>query len=143
MLLELKSALLSRREVLVALTESSEGRMLDEAMILLQELSDVPELWVSRLERTNKMLDSLTSTFLERVSFEVALTSERSNTVQKKFNAVGTIMLPLLVTQGLFTMNVKVPGGDVNNLDWFFAVVTVSAAVFIMAFAIFRRFDWL
>jgi Mg2+ and Co2+ transporter CorA len=54
------------------------------------------------------MLDSLTSTFLERVSFEVALTSERSNTVQKKFNAIGTIMLPLLVTQGLFTMNVKV-----------------------------------
>jgi Mg2+ and Co2+ transporter CorA len=106
------------------------------------------------------MLDSLTSTFLERVSFEVALTSERSNTVQKKFNAVGTIMLPLLVTQGLFTMNVKVlvplparriwltffakvPGSDVDNLDWFIAIVSVSAAVFVVAFAVFRRFDWL
>jgi hypothetical protein len=36
MLLELKTALLSRREVLLALTESSEGRMHEEAMILLQ-----------------------------------------------------------------------------------------------------------
>ncbi len=59
---------------------------------------------IRRLDLTYRMLSSLVSTYLERVSFEVALTSEQSNKVQEKFNAVGTILLPLLVIQGMHFM---------------------------------------
>lgn len=46
---------------------------------------------------------------------------ERTADVLGKLTVLGTIVLPLNIIGSLWGMNVKVPGQDVENLDWFYS----------------------
>ena len=60
----------------------------------------------------------------------------------KRFGAISTLCLPLLVAQGMFSMNVEVPGRDVNNLAWFGGITSTFLAIIVIGFFIFKRIDW-
>lgn len=46
---------------------------------------------------------------------------ERTADVLGKLTVLGTIVLPLNIIGSLWGMNVKVPGQDIDNLDWFWS----------------------
>lgn len=60
------------------------------------------------IEATKETLSNLNSTYLARVDIEVAYSSNRMDSVMKKFGAMTTIMLPLTFVTGLWGMNVNV-----------------------------------
>lgn len=43
-----------------------------------------------------------------------------------KLTVLGTIVLPLNIIGSLWGMNVKVPGQDVDNLNWFYSSMFFS-----------------
>jgi len=51
---------------------------------------------------------------------------ERTADVLGKLTVLGTIVLPLNIIGSLWGMNVKVPGQDVDNLDWFYSSMSFS-----------------
>lgn len=46
---------------------------------------------------------------------------EQTADVLGKLTVLGTIVLPMNIICGMWGMNVKVPGQDVDNLYWFWA----------------------
>lgn len=49
--------------------------------------------------------------------------AEQTNDVLGKLTVLGTIVLPMNIVAGLYGMNVKVPGQDVDSLAWFWSLV--------------------
>jgi magnesium transporter len=47
--------------------------------------------------------------------------SEKSADILGKLTVVGTIVLPMNIICGMWGMNVKVPGQEVDNLIWFWS----------------------
>ena len=47
---------------------------------------------------------------------------EQTADVLGKLTVLGTIVLPMNIITGMWGMNVLVPGQDVENLNWFFAI---------------------
>lgn len=77
---------------------------------------------------------------------------ERTADVLGKLTVLGTIVLPLNIIGSLWGMNVKVPGQDIENLNWFYSSMfldlrypmtmltescTVTAALVLFAIASF------
>lgn len=48
--------------------------------------------------------------------------AERTNDILGKLTVVGTIVLPMNIVTGLWGMNCIVPGQEVENLNWFYAL---------------------
>jgi magnesium transporter len=46
---------------------------------------------------------------------------EQTADVLGKLTVLGTIVLPLNIICGMWGMNVKVPGQDVDSLTWFYS----------------------
>lgn len=46
---------------------------------------------------------------------------EQTADVLGKLTVLGTIVLPMNIICGMWGMNVKVPGQDIENLNWFWS----------------------
>ena len=108
----------------------------------LEELAMVQQQLNTRLGLAANVLSNQASTYLSRVSLHVAVNSESVNQVMKKLNAISTIMLPLLAIQGIFSMNVKVPGRDVDNLNWFWSLCAVFVLSTVILWYGLKRLGW-
>lgn len=134
-------AALSKTTLLKEL-HAQKGLLPYDVRYMLEELATVQEQLVARLQLASSVLSNQTSTYLSRVSLHVAVNTEKVNVVMKKLNAISTIMLPLLAIQGIFSMNVKVPGGDVNNLHWFWGLCAVFVLSTIILFFGLKKLKW-
>jgi magnesium transporter len=54
--------------------------------------------------------------------------SEQTSDVLNKLTVLGTIVLPLNIICGMWGMNVKVPGQEIDNLWWFWGIVAGMTA---------------
>lgn len=63
---------------------------------------------IQKLEMATEMLSCLQSTYLAKVSIEVAEASNNVDEIMKKLSSVATILLPMTFITSLFGMNVKV-----------------------------------
>lgn len=64
---------------------------------------------------------------------------EQTADVLGKLTVLGTIVLPMNIICGMWGMNVKVPGQDIENLNWFWSseyIHTVPQSTFPFPFAI-------
>jgi magnesium transporter len=52
---------------------------------------------------------------------------EQTADVLGKLTVLGTIVLPLNIICGMWGMNVKVPGQDVDSLTWFYSSTNTSS----------------
>jgi magnesium transporter len=52
---------------------------------------------------------------------------EQTADVLGKLTVLGTIVLPLNIICGMWGMNVKVPGQDVDSLTWFYSSMNTSS----------------
>lgn len=138
---EVNMSALSKMTVLKDVSALKETLSLD-TRYFLDELATLQEQLISRLQLAANVLSNQTSTYLSRVSLHVAVNSESVNVVMKKLNAISTIMLPLLAIQGIFSMNVKVPGRDVENLNWFWSLCAFFALSTVVLWFGLRRLGW-
>jgi magnesium transporter len=77
--------------------------------------------------------------YLAQISIEITLASNRTNEVVMQMTAIAGLLIPLNVITGLWGMNVKVPGQDVDSLEWFGYIV--ASLVFVAA-VIFAGIRW-
>jgi len=146
-LTHLRGSLLSKREILTILCSPVKMTLFVDpsTKIYLRDVLDHIVMMIQKLDMTNEMLTTTSSTYLTMISIEMAATDSSRNNVTKCFGAVATIGLPLTVITGLWGMNVHVPGEvDDENDDWiwFYLVLLLFFLWIVIAVLIFRCKKW-
>jgi magnesium transporter len=104
--------------------------------------------WGDLIDHENKMcafLDEFKETIEVYKDTDYVLSTERLNTIMRTLTIISTIMLPLIVLSGLWSMNVPLPfGGDPGGSPYFFYVILAAllATVGGMLFY-FRKKHWI
>jgi magnesium transporter len=87
-----------------------------------------------------KTLARAHSNYLAQISIEITQSSNRTNDLATRMTALASILLPLNVITGLWGMNVKVPGQEVDSLTWFFGICGAMALFAVGTFVFVRKF---
>jgi magnesium transporter len=61
------------------------------------------------------------SNYLAQINILMNERQEQTADVLGKLTVLGTIVLPMNIICGMWGMNVKVPGQDIDNLYWFWS----------------------
>lgn len=94
---------------------------------------------MSNLGHFEKMLSRSHSNYLAQLSVDHMESNNRINEVLGKITVLATILVPLNLICGLFGMNVKVPGRDVENLHWFLGIIGVILGFTFISMIVARR----
>lgn len=88
-----------------------------------------------------KILSRSHSNYLAQISIEMTDANNQINDVLSKLTALGTVLIPMNLVTGLWGMNVRVPGQDGPNLNWFGGILGCLAAFAIIgAWATYKCF---
>lgn len=69
----------------------------------------------------NRILSRAHSNYLAQINILMNERQEKTADVLGKLTVLGTIVLPMNIICGMWGMNVKVPGQDIDNLWWFWS----------------------
>lgn len=94
---------------------------------------DMRVLQVPLLTTISSLLSRAHSNYLAQINILMNERQEQTADVLGKLTVLGTIVVPLNIICGMWGMNVKVPGQDVDNLHWFWS----SMFLFLL-----RRLSW-
>ncbi|WFD34227.1 CorA metal ion transporter [Malassezia cuniculi] len=100
-------------------------------------LSDIQDHLITMTQNLNHyemILSRSHSNYLAQISIEMTDANNQINDVLSKLTALGTVIVPLNVITGLWGMNVKVPGQDVENLHWFGGIVSVMVVIAVVGY---------
>jgi magnesium transporter len=106
-------------------------------------LSDVQDHLASMAQDLVHFEDSLSraqSNCLVNIQIQSAEFSNRTNNALSKLTVLGTVLVPLNVITGVWGMNVRVPGQEVDSLFWFTAITSAMACVAFCSFLWARRY---
>lgn len=88
-----------------------------------------------RLQLLREGLDSSRDTFLNSIGLVANMQIEKANKDSNRFAALFTLLTPMMVVLGLFSMNVPIPGGWDGGEDrrhiWFYWFVAVFVVVIV------------
>lgn len=90
-----------------------------EIGLYLGDIQDHILTMTSNLSHYETLLSRAHSNYLAQVSIRMNERSEQTGDVLNKLTVFGTIVLPMNIICGMWGMNVKVPGQDIDNLWWF------------------------
>ncbi|RKO85299.1 cora-like Mg2+ transporter protein-domain-containing protein, partial [Blyttiomyces helicus] len=94
-----------------------------ETTLYLGDIQDHVITMVQNLSHYEKTLARAHSNYLAQISIEITVASNRTNDVVMRMTALASVLVPLNVITGLWGMNVKVPGQDIESLYWFAGIV--------------------
>ncbi len=80
-------------------------------------LSDIQDHLITMTQNLNhyeKILSRSHSNYLAQISIEMTDANNQINDVLSKLTALGTVLIPMNLVTGLWGMNVRVPGQDVE-----------------------------
>lgn len=60
----------------------------------------------------------------------------------KFFSGLSTIVVPLILVEGLWSTNIMIPGGQINNLQPFYMILGVSCLWIIFCILYFKKIGW-
>ncbi|KAK5093098.1 CorA metal ion transporter [Lithohypha guttulata] len=103
----------------------------NEIALYLGDIQDHILTMTSNLNHYETLLSRAHSNYLAQVSIRMNERGEQTGDVLNKLTVFGTIVLPMNIICGMWGMNVKVPGQDIDNLWWFWGITAG-----LMAFAI-------
>jgi len=69
----------------------------------------------------SRLLSRAHSNYLAQINILMNERQERTADVLGKLTVLGTIVLPMNIICGMWGMNVKVPGQEIDNLYWFWS----------------------
>ena len=78
-----------------------------------------------------RLLSRAHSNYLAQINIRMNERQEQTADVLGKLTVLGTIVLPMNIICGMWGMNVKVPGQDIDNLYWFWS--SKSILVFLLS----------
>jgi len=90
-----------------------------EIGLYLGDIQDHILTMTSSLNHYETLLSRAHSNYLAQINIRMNERSEKSAEILGKLTVVGTIVLPMNIICGMWGMNVKVPGQEVDNLVWF------------------------
>lgn len=80
------------------------------------------------------LLSRAHSNYLAQINILMNERQEQTADVLGKLTVLGTIVLPMNIICGMWGMNVKVPGQDVDNLVWFWSSMQPLSTLFSVPF---------
>ncbi|KAL4916936.1 hypothetical protein BDW62DRAFT_185135 [Aspergillus aurantiobrunneus] len=105
-----------------------------EIGLYLGDIQDHIMTMTSSLTYYETLLSRAHSNYLAQINIHMNERQEQTADVLGKLTVLGTIVLPLNIICGMWGMNVKVPGQDVDSLTWFYSI---TAGLVIFAFVSF------
>jgi len=145
LLTTLRSQIRTKKELLnlLSMRHQSEKFLTKDIKLYFSDVLDNIVRMEEKLSLSKETLNNAHTTYLARVSVEVAEASNEVNFIMKKFSAVATVFIPMTLVAGLWGMNVKVPGEDTDNLGWFFGISGSIVMTSLIALYIFAKMGWL
>src|SRR5690606_31299736 len=110
-----------------------------EIGLYLGDIQDHIVTMSGNVSHIEKMLSRSYSNYLAQVSVEAVQANMRANEVLSKITLLGTILVPLNLICGLFGMNVRVPGMDTENLNWFYGICGVIGLIVVVSLVEAKR----
>ncbi|KAL4875721.1 hypothetical protein BJY04DRAFT_152489 [Aspergillus karnatakaensis] len=92
-----------------------------EIGLYLGDIQDHIMTMTSSLTYYETLLSRAHSNYLAQINIHMNERQEQTADVLGKLTVLGTIVLPLNIICGMWGMNVKVPGQDVDSLTWFYS----------------------
>jgi magnesium transporter len=92
-----------------------------EIGLYLGDIQDHILTMTSSLNHYETLLSRAHSNYLAQINIRMNERSEKAADILGKLTVVGTIVLPMNIICGMWGMNVKVPGQEVDNLIWFWS----------------------
>ncbi|EGW31341.1 uncharacterized protein SPAPADRAFT_61912 [Spathaspora passalidarum NRRL Y-27907] len=93
--------------------------------LYLGDIQDHVVTMFQNLLAYEKIFSRSHANYLAQLQVESFNSNTKISEMFSKVTLIGTMLVPLNLITGLFGMNVKVPGGGVENLGWFFGIVGV------------------
>lgn len=110
-----------------------------EIGLYLGDIQDHIVTMVQNLNHYEKILSRSHSNYLAQINIEMTKVNNDTNDVLGRLTILGTMLIPMNLVCGLWGMNVKVPGQDVDSLTWFFSIVGSMFAFFVLSYLIMRN----
>ncbi|KAL9617669.1 MAG: hypothetical protein Q9160_007544 [Pyrenula sp. 1 TL-2023] len=92
-----------------------------EIGLYLGDIQDHILTMTSNLSHYETLLSRAHSNYLAQINIRMNERQEKTADVLGKLTVLGTIVLPMNIICGMWGMNVKVPGQEVDNLYWFWS----------------------
>ncbi|KAL1595312.1 CorA metal ion transporter [Paraconiothyrium brasiliense] len=93
-----------------------------EVGLYLGDIQDHIVTMTANLTHYENLLSRSHSNYLAHINIRMNERQEQTSDILGKLTVLGTIVLPMNVVTGIWGMNCLVPGQDVENLNWFFAI---------------------
>ncbi|KAJ5674945.1 uncharacterized protein N7477_004879 [Penicillium maclennaniae] len=93
-----------------------------EIGLYLGDIQDHIMTMTGNLTHYEKILSRAHSNYLAQINILMNERQEQTADVLGKLTVLGTIVLPMNIICGMWGMNVKVPGQDIDNLYWFWSI---------------------
>ncbi|RMD42959.1 hypothetical protein DV735_g2184, partial [Chaetothyriales sp. CBS 134920] len=103
-----------------------------EIGLYLGDIQDHIITMSGNLSHYEALLSRAHSNYLAQVNIRMGERQESTADILGKLTVIGTIVLPMNIICGMWGMNVKVPGQEVDNLNWFWAI-TAGLILFAIA----------
>ncbi|KAI8086309.1 uncharacterized protein BX664DRAFT_265728 [Halteromyces radiatus] len=119
----------------------SHGRILPDVGLYLGDVQDHIVTMLQNLNHFETLLARTHTNYLAKISIELTKSSNSTNLVIGRLTIFATILLPMNLVTGIWGMNVKVPGGDFDNLAYFFWIVCSLAGFAVFALTLARKWE--
>ncbi|KAL2834490.1 hypothetical protein BDW59DRAFT_137953 [Aspergillus cavernicola] len=110
-----------------------------EIGLYLGDIQDHIMTMTSSLTYYETLLSRAHSNYLAQINIHMNERQEQTADVLGKLTVLGTIVLPLNIICGMWGMNVKVPGQEVDSLTWFYSITAGLALFAFASFLIAKR----
>ncbi|PKY05283.1 cora-domain-containing protein [Aspergillus campestris IBT 28561] len=110
-----------------------------EIGLYLGDIQDHLMTMTSSLTYYETLLSRAHSNYLAQINILMNERQEQTADVLGKLTVLGTIVLPLNIICGMWGMNVKVPGQDVDSLSWFYSITGGLILFALASFSIAKR----
>jgi magnesium transporter len=110
-----------------------------EIGLYLGDIQDHIMTMTSNLTHYETLLSRAHSNYLAQINILMNERQERTADVLGKLTVLGTIVLPMNIICGMWGMNVKVPGQEIDNLYWFWSITTGLVFFGVASFLIAKR----
>ncbi|KAL1967836.1 hypothetical protein VTN77DRAFT_2525 [Rasamsonia byssochlamydoides] len=110
-----------------------------EIGLYLGDIQDHIMTMTSNLTHYETLLSRAHSNYLAQINILMNERQERTADVLGKLTVLGTIVLPMNIICGMWGMNVKVPGQDVDNLYWFWSITAGLVFFGVVCFYVAKR----
>ncbi|KAF8477562.1 hypothetical protein BDZ91DRAFT_648199 [Kalaharituber pfeilii] len=110
-----------------------------EIGLYLGDIQDHIVTMVANLNHYEKILSRSHSNYLAQINIKMNERQEKTADVLGRLTVLGTIVLPMNIITGLWGMNVLVPGQDIENLNWFWAITAGLLCFGFLCYIIAKR----